>query len=48
MKIGGVLLILGLFGGAAAGTWRAGFGVGAAVLAGMGVLCLLLYRAGSR
>ncbi len=47
MKIGGVLLIVVLFGGAAAGTLQAGFHAGAAVLAGIGVLCLWLWRRGN-
>lgn len=42
MKHAGALLILVLFGAAAAGTWQAGFPGGAAFLAVLGAVALLL------
>lgn len=47
MKIGGPVLIVLLFGAAAAGAWQAGFSGGAAFLCALGFACLFLWARGN-
>lgn len=47
MKIGSLVVIVVLFGGAAAGTWQAGFPGGAAFIGALGFIALWFWWAGS-